>query len=358
MTESVDRVAEKVISLVGVTKRYGDVTAAHDVTFDVYAGEFLVLLGPSGCGKSTLLRLLCGLDSVDAGRIERNGTVLSSESVCVPPEARGISLVFQDNALFPHMTVWNNIAFGLANQPKEAAAERVAEMLDLVRLRDVATRYPHELSGGQQQRVALARALAPKPSIVLLDEPFSDLDRSLRIGLREEVRAVLRSTGTAAILVTHDQEEALALGDRIAVQNDGRIEQVATPEALFGDPASRFVAEFIGATDFLAGEIASNGILTEIGALQQETDAPIGTAVEVAVRPDDVTLSPDPAAAATVVSRSFNGMSNVYRIRLPSGAFVHSLQPHTLILADGTPVRVKVEPGHKLAYFPNHGGSP
>ncbi|TDJ49225.1 MAG: ABC transporter ATP-binding protein, partial [Gemmatimonadetes bacterium] len=275
MTESVDRVAEKVISLVGVTKRYGDVTAAHDVTFDVYAEEFLVLLGPSGCGKSTLLRLLCGLDSVDAGRIERNGTVLSGESVCVPPEARGISLVFQDNALFPHMTVRNNVAFGLANQPKEAIAERVAEMLDLVRLRDVATRYPHELSGGQQQRVALARALAPKPSIVLLDEPFSDLDRSLRIGLREEVRAVLRSTGTAAILVTHDQEEALALGDRIAVQNDGRIEQVATPEALFGNPASRFVAEFVGATDFLVGEIASNGILTEIGALQQETDAPI-----------------------------------------------------------------------------------
>ena len=346
-----------VLSLTGVTKRYGEVTAACDVTFEVCAGEFLVLLGPSGCGKSTLLRLICGLEELDAGRIESGGILLSDGTVMIPPEARKISLLFQDNALFPHMTVRNNIAFGLNNFSREAKATRVAESLDLVRLQDVANRYPHELSGGQQQRVALARALAPQPALVLLDEPFSDLDRNLRIGLRDEVRDVLKATGTAAILVTHDQEEALALGDRIAVQNAGSIEQVGIPNTLFSEPSSRFVAAFVGATDFLTGEVTDDGIRTEIGTLMQQTDSPVGSTVEVAIRPDDVTLTPDPTASATVVSRSFNGMSNIYRLRLQSGTIVHSLQPHILNLADGATVRVKADPGHDLACFSISGSS-
>ena len=348
---------DRVLSLTGVTKRYGQVSAACDITFEVCAGEFLVLLGPSGCGKSTLLRLICGLEELDAGRIEAGGIILSDSTVMIPPEARKISLLFQDNALFPHMTVRDNIAFGLNSWPSEARATRVAESLDLVRLRDVANRYPHELSGGQQQRVALARALAPQPALVLLDEPFSDLDRNLRIELRDEVRDVLKATGTAAILVTHDQEEALALGDRIAVQNAGRIEQLGVPDTLFSKPSSRFVAAFVGATDFLTGEVTDDGIKTEIGTLTQQTDSPVGTTVEVAIRPDDVALTPDPTANATVVSRSFNGMSNIYRLRLQSGTIVHSLQSHVLNLADGTTVRVRAEPGHELACFPKSGNS-
>ena len=353
MSEPIAGSKESVISLNGVTKRYGDVIAAQDVTFDVRPGELLVLLGPSGSGKSTLLRLICGLEAVDDGRIESRERLLTDATVMVPPEARKISLVFQDNALFPHMTVSQNVSFGVRGLSNGATARRVAEILAMVRLRDVAGRYPHELSGGQQQRVALARAIAPQPTLVLLDEPFSDLDRSLRITVREEVRAVLKATGTAVILVTHDQEEALALGDRIAVQNAGRIEQVGAPEALFANPASRFVAAFVGQTDFLLGETTARGINTEIGMLEQTTDAPEGTRVEVAIRPDDVVITPDPDSNAVVVSRAFTGTSNVYRLRLPSGAIVHSLQPHTLELSEGTSVRVNADPGHDLPWFPN-----
>ncbi len=340
------------LSLRGVGKRFGPVVAAADITFDVDDGELLVLLGPSGCGKSTLLRLVCGLETPDEGRIECGGRLLNDEAVQLPPEARKISLVFQDNALFPHMTVCDNVAFGLHGRPNGTRTQRVSEVLDMVRLEDVVTRFPHELSGGQQQRVALARALAPEPALVLLDEPFSDLDRTLRLALREEVRDVFTASGTAAILVTHDQEEALVMGDRIAVQRAGRIEQIGAPETLFSDPASRFVAEFVGEADFVSGEVTDDGIQTEIGRLIQATGATTGTAVDVAIRADDIAVHPDPSAPATVVSRAFTGMVNKYRVRLPSGAIVHSLQPHTLNLAEGTRVDVRAEPGHALACFP------
>ena len=343
--------SETVLALRNVGKRYGNVPAAVDVTLDVRLGELLVLLGPSGCGKSTLLRLISGLATPDRGRITSNGRVLADGATLVPPEERKISLVFQDNALFPHMTVRDNVAFGLPRRENRARFQRTAEALDMVRLGDVAERYPHELSGGQQQRVALARALAPSPTLILLDEPFSDLDRTLRVALRDEVRGVLKANGASAILVTHDQEEALAMGDRVVVQRAGRIEQVDTPEELFAHPKSRFVAEFVGETDFLAGEIVAEGIRTEIGTLAQSSGAPIGTAVDVAIRADDVAITPHPTGSGTVVSRAFTGTQNIYRVRLGSGAIVRSLQPHTLVLAHGAPVRVCAEPGHDLAWF-------
>ncbi len=340
---------ETILSLANVEKRYGSVLAAVDVTFDVRPGELLVLLGPSGCGKSTLLRLISGLEAPDHGRITSNGRVLSDTGLLVPPEQRHISLVFQDNALFPHMTVRDNVSFGLPNHDTGARKRVVADALNMVQLGDVGHRYPHELSGGQQQRVALARALAPQPKLVLLDEPFSDLDRTLRIGLREEVRAVLKANGTSTILVTHDQEEALAVGDRIAVQRAGRIEQIGAPEELFSAPRSRFVAEFVGETDFIRGEITTDGIQTELGVLEQSNGAPVGTTVDIAIRADDVAITADPNGAGTVVSRVFTGTQNVYRVRLGSGQIVRSLQPHTLALTEGTSVQVRAEPGHSLA---------
>ncbi len=343
---------ETILSLANVEKRYGSVLAAVDVTFDVRPGELLVLLGPSGCGKSTLLRLISGLEAPDHGRITSNGRVLSDTGLLVPPEQRHISLVFQDNALFPHMTVRDNVSFGLPNHDTGSRKRVVADALNMVQLSDVGHRYPHELSGGQQQRVALARALAPQPKLVLLDEPFSDLDRTLRIGLREEVRAVLKANGTSTILVTHDQEEALAVGDRIAVQRAGRIEQIGAPEELFSAPRSRFVAEFVGETDFIRGEITADGIQTELGVLKQSNGAPVGTTVDIAIRADDVAITADPNGAGTVVSRVFTGTQNVYRVRLGSGQIVRSLQPHTLALTEGTSVQVSAEPGHNLACFP------
>lgn len=343
---------ETILSLSNVEKRYGSVLAAIDVTFDVRPGELLVLLGPSGCGKSTLLRLISGLEAPDHGRITSNGRVLSDTGLLVLPEQRHISLVFQDNALFPHMTVRDNVSFGLPNHDTGARKRVVADALNMVQLGDVGHRYPHELSGGQQQRVALARALAPQPKLVLLDEPFSDLDRTLRIGLREEVRAVLKANGTSTILVTHDQEEALAVGDRIAVQRAGRIEQIGAPEELFSAPRSRFVAEFVGETDFIRGEITTDGIQTELGVLEQSNGAPVGTTVDIAIRADDVAITADPNGAGTVVSRVFTGTQNVYRVRLGSGQIVRSLQPHTLALTEGTSVQVRAEPGHNLACFP------
>jgi iron(III) transport system ATP-binding protein len=210
---------------------------------------------------------------------------------------------------------------------------------------------PHELSGGQQQRVALARALAPHPAVLLLDEPFSNLDAGLRLQVRAEIRDILKANRLTAIFVTHDQDEALFMGDRIAVFNAGSLEQVATPEELFFAPASRFVAEFMGQADFIRGETTEHGLQTEIGPVLQPVTLAVGQRVEVAIRADDVTLVADPQSKAKVLGRSFRGAVNVYRVRLPSGRIVHSLQPHTLKLADGLLVRVQAEPGHPLAHF-------
>jgi iron(III) transport system ATP-binding protein len=260
-------------------------------------------------------------------------------------------MVFQDYALFPHLTVRSNVAYGLAGQPRQRIAESVASVLELVGLTPLAGRYPHELSGGERQRAALARALAPSPVLLLLDEPFSSLDVDRRVTVREQVRAILRSQSATAIFVTHDHEEALFMGDRVAVINQGRLEQVGAPEQIFHAPVTRFVAEFMGRTDFLPGEVTAEGVLTEIGLLAQRMAAPLGTAVEVAIRADDVTFERDPASRALVLARHFKGAQNVYRLRLPSGRLLHSLQPHTFILPPGTPVHVRPNASHALACY-------
>jgi iron(III) transport system ATP-binding protein len=314
----------------------------------VARGEILALLGPSGCGKTTTLRLIAGFERPTSGAIEINSQTVANADKFVPADRRQIGMVFQNYALFPHLNVAENIAYGV--KPAERKA-RVREVLETVELTDLATRMPHELSGGQQQRVTLARALAPRPTVLLLDEPFSGLDAGLRLQVRTEVARILRATGATAIVVTHNQEEAFFLGDRIAVMQAGRIEQVGTPEDVFGAPATRFVAEFLGETDFLPGQVSGSGIETELGFLEQPVELPFGTRVHVAFRSDDVSLIQDHAGPARVVERRFQGTTTLYRVQLASGSIVHSRQQHTVQLEPGTPVRVLAQPGHALAFF-------
>lgn len=260
-------------------------------------------------------------------------------------------MVFQDHALFPHLTVYENVAFGLSKRPKETVAEDTQCILKLLGLERLSKRYPHEISGGERQRVALARALAPQPIVLLLDEPFSSLDADLRIQIRGEVREILKSIGATAIFVTHDQEEALFMGDRLAVFNQGHLEQIATPEEIFHSPNTRFVAEFMGQTDFVTGEVTAHGVWTEIGILEQHLELPIGTEVEIGIRADDISMQAQADGQSIVVARQFKGAMNIYTLRLPSGKIVHAYQPHTQVIQPGTPVHLIAAPGHPLACF-------
>lgn len=345
------------LELNAVTKQYAPDAppSVKDVSLAVAKGETLALIGPSGCGKTTTLRLIAGFEQPDSGSVALNGQTVADAQWSLPPEARGVGMVFQDHALFPHLTVAENVAFGLnaKGRPKDknAQAEQIDYMLKLVGLEQMARRFPHELSGGERQRVALARALAPRPVLVLLDEPFSNLDADRRAEMREQVRAILKMLSATAIFVTHDHEEALFMGDRVAVLNGGHLEQIGPPEEIFHSPATHFVAEFMGHTDFLPGTVTAVGIETEIGVLSQPITWPIGTAVEVAFRADDVTLVAGPDSPARVFARHFKGAVNVYRVRLASGRLIHSLQPHTLTLPAGAPVRVQAQPGHTLACY-------
>lgn len=334
-----------------LVKQFGDVRVVDDLSFDVAAGQTLALLGPSGCGKTTTLRLIAGLETLDMGRITIAGQLVNEYRKHVPTEKRRVGMVFQDYAIFPHLTVGQNVSFGLQNLGKKAAQARTEEMLTFVGLQGLGGRMPHELSGGQQQRVALARALAPAPAVLLLDEPFSNLDASLRIAMRDEVRQMLVAAGITAVFVTHDQEEALFMGDRVAVMNDGRIEQLGTPEMIFHQPQTRFVAEFIGQTDFLPGVVTAAGVETPLGVLPQAVNAATGTAVTVALRPDDVLLAPAINGNGRVLSRQFVGIAYIYRIALTDGTIVHSWQPHSSRLALGSCVQVTLDGGHQLSCF-------
>lgn len=335
-----------------LTKRFeADYPAVQALDLTVHHGEILALLGPSGCGKTTTLRLIAGFERPDSGSVHINTREVAGDTSFTPPEERGIGMVFQDYALFPHLTISQNVAFGLHKQPKAKVEDTVYSMLKLVGLDEMAGRLPHELSGGQRQRIALARALAPRPYLLLLDEPFSNLDADLRTQMREEVRVILKGIKATAIFVTHDQEEAMYIGDRIAVLNEGQMEQIGTPEEIFHHPTTRFVAEFMGSTDFLPGIVQAHGIETEVGVIPQIADLPAGTQVELALRADDVQFTPDKNATGMVLARHFRGAMNNYRLRLPSGRLLHAFASHTSALRPGTPVQIKADPGHLLACF-------
>ncbi len=340
---------DQMLSCRDLGKSYGRVRALEGVSLAAERGEILAILGPSGCGKTTLLRLLAGLERADEGSIHIGDRLVDGPGTNVPPERRRVGMVFQHYALFPHLSASENVAFGLPHG--SADDRRVKAMLALVGLGALGHRMPHELSGGQQQRVALARAQAPQPELLLLDEPFSNLDARMRVTVREEVREIIRATGTTALFVTHDQEEALFIGDEVAVLNGGRLEQLDVPAVLYHRPRTPFVAEFLGQTGFLPAQVTEGGLNTELGPLDQRVDLPLDEALDLLVRPDDLSLAEDPLGSARVYRRVFQGMHMLYRVRLPSGRKLDILAPHTLLIDEGAPVRVWLNPGHALAGF-------
>jgi iron(III) transport system ATP-binding protein len=312
-----------VIGVKQISKRYNQTIAVKSCDLEVGSAEILALLGPSGSGKTTLLRLIAGFESPDEGHIFISGRMVVdvANSVWVAAEDRGVGMVFQDYALFPHLTVAQNIRFGLRRASKKERQIRVEELLRLTELVGYTDRYPHELSGGQQQRVALARALAPRPRVVLLDEPFNGLDPDLRPQMRRQVTQILRHLGTAAILVTHDQEEALGMADRVAVIRNGELQQIGAPEDIYYSPTTAFVANFVGHADFIPGVVAGTEVRTEIGVFPSPPHLPAGP-VKVMIRHEAVNAKPG-GILATVEEREFLGGEILYRLRLPSGATVH-----------------------------------
>jgi iron(III) transport system ATP-binding protein len=327
------------IRLEGVVKRFGATTAVADASLCVDRGEVVALLGPSGCGKTTLLRLIAGFERPDAGRVSVAGRPVATADTWVTPEARRVGMVFQDYALFPHLTVAGNVGFGL---PRRARSARVPELLSIVGLSGLERRYPHELSGGQQQRVALARALAPAPELVLLDEPWSNVDPYLRETLRAEVAEIIRPLGVTVLLVTHDREEAFSLADRIALMRDGTIVQEGTAEELYFAPASRWAAEFVGAANVLAGRVVGERVETPLGAFPAN-GAPRDEA-QVLLRPELLELEPAVDGPAEVVAREFRGHDVFYRVRL-NGIELVSQRPSTEVVDLGSRVSIRVHDG-------------
>ncbi|WP_158855245.1 ABC transporter ATP-binding protein [Halorhabdus sp. CUG00001] len=354
-----DEKQEMILALDGVTRRFGPETAVDDISLTVQDGELLTLLGPSGCGKTTTLRLLAGLDEPDEGTIQVSGETVAGGDTFRPPEKRDVGLVFQEFALFPHLTVGENVAFGIQDREEAAIDERVEDLLELVGLGDYREASPEDLSGGQRQRVALARSLAPEPEVLLLDEPFSNLDVGLREEMRREVRRIIKETGVTAVSVTHDQEEALSISDRVAVIDDGHVEQIGRPEVVFQQPESRFVAEFLGQAGFVSGTFADGCVETPLGCLDADRIEGLDTeyesaTIDVLVRPDDIRAVPaDPAGTnARIVDRQYTGPSFVYTVELDSGAVLHCEHNHAEELGMDKRVRVRLATDHPLAWFP------
>lgn len=305
----------------GLVRRYGSVVAVDHADLAVPRGELVALLGPSGCGKTTSLRLIAGLDRGE-GTISIDGVVVSGGAKPVPPEKRGVGLVFQDSVLFPHLDVAANVAYGLRGPDRDASARRMLELLGIAHL---SRRMPHEISGGEQQRAALARTLATEPALVLLDEPFAHLDASLRERVRDEMLGALRRTGTSALLVTHDQSEALAIADRVIVMNAGRVHQQGTPEEVYRHPVDRFTAEFIGRGVLVPARVTGRGVATTVlGDVAVSAEAPVGDCWTV-LRPESVVVvAVGSGVAARVVRSSFRGGDRMLRLELADGTLVEA----------------------------------
>ncbi len=343
-----------VIRSEGLTKSFGEKAAVAGVDLLVERGAVCALLGPSGCGKTTVLRLIAGFERPDAGRVLVGDRVVAGDGAFVAPERRRIGMVFQDYALFPHLSVEGNVAYGLG---RSADRSRVSEVLALVGLDGLGARQPHELSGGEQQRVALARAMAPTPEVILLDEPFSNLDAALRVRVRREMRDILVEAGVTALFVTHDQEEALSLADRVAVMRAGRIEQEGTPEEVYGRPRSRWLADFLGDAEIVRGTAAGGAVECELGRfpIPKALEGP----VDVVVRPESVALGAgaapgrDRSHEGVVVAREYYGHDQLVEVELPSGLRLRSRSMGFPIWHPGDRVRVWIDgPVNALAAEP------
>ncbi len=347
------------LSQLDIQYRGRSTPAVQGVSLGLRAGDIGVLIGPSGCGKTTLLRAVAGLEPVSGGRILLSQRVVSEPGHTVPAERRRIGMVFQDYALFPHMDVGRNVGFGIEHLPKAERSRRVAEVLTLVGLEGAEKRFPHELSGGQQQRVALARALAPQPDLLLLDEPFSNLDIDLRERLAQEVRNILKAAKATALLVTHDQLEAFAIGDVIGVMNEGRLHQWDDAYSLYHRPATRFVADFIGHGVFTPATLREvNGqvvVDTPVGELTDVAECPLPCAFEggqcdVLLRADDIVHDDDAPVKAEIIRKAFRGSEFLYTLRLASGdllmAHVPSHHDHKL----GEWIGIRAEVDHVVTF--------
>jgi iron(III) transport system ATP-binding protein len=354
------------LRLQGITHAFGAKKAVDDVSLAVEPGQLVCLLGPSGCGKTTLLRIAAGLEPLQKGSVALDGCAVAEPGYAVPPEQRGVGLVFQDYALFPHLDVTGNVAFGLAKLPAAGRAARIAETLAQVGREDYARAWPHELSGGQQQRVALARALAPKPRVVLMDEPFSGLDARLRESIRDDTLHVLKKSGAATLMVTHDPEEAMFMADRIAVMRDGRIEQAGTPDEIYAKPASAFVARFFGQVNEVAAIVAGGYAHTPFGRVP----APgwkEGADVKVVIRPEGVRLAgipdtaPEPACPAKVLAARLLGRSSWVHLCLGRGAeeghaehvHFHARVPGRYLPPEGDIQAVELDPAQAFVFPPD-----
>jgi iron(III) transport system ATP-binding protein len=351
---------DTVLEVRTVDHAYGASPVLRNFSLTLRRGDIACLLGPSGCGKTTALRCIAGFESVTSGEILLNGESVSRPGLTLAPEKRRIGMVFQDYALFPHLTAGENVAFGLRGSTRQERACRVAEILATVGLKQVAQKYPHELSGGQQQRIALARALAPKPDLLLMDEPFSNLDVDLRERLSYEVRDILKAQNATAILVTHDQHEAFALADDVGIMHGGVIAQWDSPYNLYHKPANRFVADFIGEGVFLRGQVLNpRQVEIELGVLTSNVPLDCspgcercgkGCSVDVLLRPDDIVHDDASPVQAEVLQKAFRGAEILYTIRLPSGGKALSLVPSHHDHAIGESIGIRIEADHVVAF--------
>ena len=318
---------QPLLSIRNITKRFARnlPPVVEDLCFEVYAGEIFALLGPSGCGKTTTLRLIAGFERADAGEICVDGKCFEGSKVHLPPETRDIGIVFQEYALFPHLNVSQNVAFGLKKLPAKLRDERVMTVLEMVSMTTFKDRKPHELSGGQQQRVALARSIAPSPKLILLDEPFSNLDAGMRHSTREEIRTLLKEAGMSAVVVTHDQEEALCFADRLGVMQDGHIEQIGIPETVYHRPETPFVADFLGMTNLIDGEAKGDCAETPLGKFRITPSA--RGRVLLSIRPEHLVMVQSDEAGRNngigeIVMRDFKGHDLTYRVRIGTRNYV------------------------------------
>ncbi len=344
---------ETLLDIKDIECRYHRQTVVDGLTFHVNKGNIACLLGPSGCGKTTVLRAIAGFEPLLRGEIRLDNRSLSRPGYLLPPHKRRLGMVFQDYALFPHMDVNGNVCFGIRGKSSSEKQAIAAQLLETVGMAQFDKRYPHELSGGQQQRVALARALAAQPVLLLLDEPFSNLDIDLRERLGIEIRDLLKARGITTLLVTHDQHEAFALGDQVGIMNEGRILQWDTPFNIYHEPANRFIADFIGQGVFLKGTlITSDSVQTEIGIIQGDRAYPWppGSEVDILLRPDDIVPDPQSSLRGEIVQKAFKGAEILYTLKLSTGNKILSLFPSHYHHTIGETVGIRIAADHLVAF--------